>query len=191
MSEDRFSRLKAFATRSLTRQATVYGAVSALALGLDVGVFILLTRWGLMASIAAVIGYMAGLVAHFLLSVRLVFDTDGTDRSGAILFARFAASGLAGLAITATIVALVADLAGFAPILAKTVAVVTSFLAVFLLRRTIVFARAPFPSALRGSTTVAAGERPPRLAECAWDRLPLDRAVASEASDEAAARRHG
>lgn len=185
MNEDRFSRLKAFATRSLVRQATVYGAVSALALGLDVAVFLMLTRWGLMASVAAVFGYAVGLVAHFLLSTRFVFDTSATGRSAVSLFGRFAASGLSGLAITAAVVAVVADLAGAAPVLAKTIAVVTSFVAVFLLRRTIVFAKAPDP------TATSAEYEGPWPAECRGHRLPLDCAIPDDAAGNARAARHG
>lgn len=136
------SSLRTFAARGLARQAVAYGMISALALGLDVAVFLLLANWGSMASISAIAGYVVGLIAHFLLSVRFVFDAGATGRSGTELFARFALSGLAGLVLTAAIVALLADLAGLAPILAKIAAVITSFSVVLLLRRTVVFARA-------------------------------------------------
>lgn len=122
-------------------QLSRYTLVSAVALGLDFLVFLMLTHGaGLKASTAGAIGYSAGLLLHFALSSRFVFDARATDKSRVRLFAEFAASGLVGIAITSIVIALTVDVAGLVPVVGKACAVVVSFASVFVLRRTIVFA---------------------------------------------------
>lgn len=124
-------------------QLSRYTLVSAVALGLDFLIFLMLTHGAaLKASSAGAIGYTAGLLLHFALSSRFVFDTRATAKSRARLLAEFAASGLVGIAITAVVIALAVDVAGLPPVVGKACAVVVSFASVFVLRRTIVFATA-------------------------------------------------
>lgn len=157
MSDRAASGPRAVAAGGLTRQALLYSASSSFALGVDVATFLSLAAWGMMASVAAVVGYSVGLVAHFLLSVRMVFDAAATGRSGLDLFARFAVSGVIGLVLTTAIVALLADVAGAAPIVAKASAVLTSFTLVFVLRRSVVFSRADDRRSIRSRDDGAAG----------------------------------
>ena len=136
--------LEAFLPRpvaGMLSQLSRYTLVSAVALGLDVGVFMALAHGaGFKASAAGIVGYTAGLALHFLLSSRFVFDTGASAKSKVRLFAEFVLSGLVGLAITAVVIAAATDLAGLPPVVGKGAAVVVSFASVFVLRRTIVFA---------------------------------------------------
>lgn len=126
---------------ALAPQFSRYVVVSVLALGLDFSVFLLLTHTaGVKASLAGVTGYGMGLALHFVLSTRFVFERRGLDKSQRRLLAEFALSGLVGVVLTWSIIALVVDVAGFYPVVGKVLAVGLSFVAVYLLRRSIVFA---------------------------------------------------
>ena len=111
------------------------------ALAVDMGSFLLLLAAGLAATPAAALGYCAGIIVHWLLSSRTVFH-DGVLAKGAGRGRQkllFIGSALVGLALTTLIVA-VGEHAGIDPRLAKIVAVGTSFVATYLLRKVVVFA---------------------------------------------------
>ena len=136
----RFAALPA-GLRRFGGESLRYLAVSALALGFDVAIYASLIAIGIMATAAGAAGYLMGIFVHYMLSARWVFpDAAGTRRTGPT-FAKFVLSALIGLAATTTIIDVLTrnHLAGaFA---AKAAAVVTSYVLVFLLRRTYVFAR--------------------------------------------------
>jgi putative flippase GtrA len=148
--DDRFVALGAGAVRAVTgrdlpmgswlRQFGLYAVVSAVALLVDGALFLGLLATQVQGVVAAVIGYLAGLVIHFGLSTRCVFDGDRTGKTRPRLFGEFAASGLVGLVITAVTVMVALDGFGMGPLPAKALAIGFSFLAVFLLRRQVVFA---------------------------------------------------
>jgi putative flippase GtrA len=117
-----------------------YVAASALALGVDMGSFLLLLQLAVPAAPAAALGYGLGIVAHWLLSSRTVFADSVASRGAERTRqkAMFVGSALIGLAITTAIVGL-ADLAGLDPRLAKLLAVAVSFTTTWLLREKIVF----------------------------------------------------
>lgn len=117
-----------------------YVAVSAGALGVDMGVYLAGLHIGIAAAFAAAIGYMFGVAMHWILSSRLVFD-DVAERGlrRTKQKALFLTSALIGLGITVLIVG-GATRFGFDPRLAKLVAIAVSFQTTYLLRRTIVFA---------------------------------------------------
>jgi putative flippase GtrA len=130
-------------TQSLLRllpQLSHYTMVSAAALAVDLSLFWSLTQSGMRASIAGIIGYMAGMIMHYLLSVRFVFDVSGQEKSTARRFGEFAVSGVVGLAITWSIIKLVSEGLGFPPLIGKVAAIGVSFVSVYLIRRGIVFA---------------------------------------------------
>ena len=136
------ARLPSWATfvLGLLPQLSRYTLVSAVALGIDMGLFLVLARGaGVKPAIAGVAGYCAGLVLHFILSTRFVFDARASQKSPSRLFGEFAATGLVGVAITWAVIAAATDVAHLPDIAAKAAAVATSFVAVFLLRRTLVF----------------------------------------------------
>jgi len=121
-------------------QLSRYSLVSALALSLDFTVFLSLTVSAVTPALAGVIGYALGLGLHYLLSTRFVFNAQVTDKLHARLFSEFALSGIVGIGITAFIIALATREAGLSAPLSKGLAALASFLVVFALRRTVVFA---------------------------------------------------
>ena len=110
------------------------------ALAVDVGSFLAFMAIGVAAAPASAIGYSLGVLAHWLMSSRAVFqDTvaeGGVERTKQK--ALFVVSALVGLALTTVIVG-AGDYAGGDPRLAKLVAIVVSFTATWLLRSKIVF----------------------------------------------------
>lgn len=131
---------KALASQTLLLQLARYGFVSVAALGCDFGVFLALTKAGTMPAVAGMVGYTIGLVLHYFLSTVLVFDTAASQKTRARLFTEFAVSGGAGLVLTAAIITLMTHRLHAAPVVAKITAVAVSFVVVFLLRRSVVFA---------------------------------------------------
>lgn len=123
-----------------------YLAASALALGIDLGTFLALLSLGLEAAIAAAVGYTLGIVAHWVVSSRVVF-ADGVAQRGPERNrqkALFIGSALAGLALTTAIVGLGTRM-GLDPRLAKLAAIVASFMLTWLLRERVVFKVARTP----------------------------------------------
>ncbi len=131
----------AFRFLGVMTQLSRYTVVSALALGLDIVIYMALVGWGLMAALAGVVGYSVGMILHYALSCRFVFKREMTAKTETRLFTEFAASGVAGLMLmlTAVMIALAHNVMGLTPFIAKLIAVVVSFSAVFVLRRSVVF----------------------------------------------------
>ena len=125
---------------ALMPQISRYAVVSALALALDFSVFLALNGALGQPTLAGVLGYGCGILLHYHLSRRFVFDAARSQKSSQRMFSEFVASGLIGLAATAGVIAVATGFFGVAPILAKVLAAGASFLGVFLIRRTIVFA---------------------------------------------------
>lgn len=118
-----------------------YVMASALALGVDLGLFVMLLNMGMPPVPASAAGYAFGLLIHWMASVRLVFAQQplpfvSRRRRQKLLFV---ASAFIGLAITGTIVGLGSHL-GLDPRLAKLGAIAISFQTTYILRRTVVFA---------------------------------------------------
>lgn len=118
-----------------------YIAASAAALSVDFALFMAALSLGVPPTLAAAIGYMAGIVCHWLISSRIVFvgrlAKIGADRWQQQVL--FVGSAAVGLGITMAIVG-VGSSYGLDPRIAKAVAIVVSFQAAYLLRRKIVFA---------------------------------------------------
>jgi putative flippase GtrA len=114
---------------------------------------------GAWAPLAGVLGYAAGTVLHYLLSVRFVFDARATDKAHARLFGEFAVTGLSGMAATAIVIAAATDLAGLSALPAKVMAAGVSFLLVFGLRRSVVFSARAVP----GEASEACSRRLPNV----------------------------
>ena len=120
-----------------------YIVASAIALGIDLGSFLIMLSLGTMAVAASAASYTLGILVHWLISSRKVFaDTvaaRGIERT--TQKALFVVSALAGLALTTAIVG-AADLAGLDPRLAKLFAVAASFALTWLLRSKVIFRHA-------------------------------------------------
>ena len=117
-----------------------YVCASVGALAVDVGSFLALMSLGVMAAPASALGYSLGILAHWLMSSRAVFQD--SVASGGVARTRqkalFVISALIGLALTTAIVG-VGDWSGIDPRLAKAAAIVVSFLVTWLIRSRIVF----------------------------------------------------
>lgn len=124
----------------LMPELSYYTIVSIIALGVDLVVFNGLVLGDMRPALAGVAGYAIGMVVHYLLSSRYVFDTSGSDKTNVRRFGEFALSGAVGLAITWALIHLATDVAHLPAMVGKIAAVGTSFIVVFLLRRGIVFA---------------------------------------------------
>jgi putative flippase GtrA len=125
-------------------QLSRYSVASALALALDFAVYLTLTGSAVPPPVAGVVGYALGTALHFLLSTRFVFDARATDKVHARLLGEFALSGIAGIGITALVIALATEAAGLAALPAKVLAAGASFIIVFGLRRAVVFSPRSF-----------------------------------------------
>lgn len=110
------------------------------ALAVDFGSFLALMALGVMTVPAAALGYSLGILAHWLMSSRAVFQdrvaSSGTARSQQK--ALFVISALVGLALTTAIVGL-GDRAGLDPRAAKLVAIGVSFVVTWVIRSKVVF----------------------------------------------------
>jgi putative flippase GtrA len=124
----------------LMPELSYYTLVSIAALGVDLVIFNGLALGGMRPAVAGAIGYLVGMIVHYLLSARFVFDVTNADKGNARRFAEFALSGAIGLAITWGLIHLATDVCHLPAMAGKIAAVGTSFIVVFLLRRGIVFA---------------------------------------------------
>lgn len=108
----------------------------------DLGAFLLLYSQGLLAGLAAAIGYACGTLVHWLASSRYVFpdrlSQPGIRRGGQQVL--FVVSALVGLGLTTLIVG-TAQAGGSDPRIAKLFAMAVSFATVWLIRLTLVFRR--------------------------------------------------
>jgi putative flippase GtrA len=127
----------------LLPEFSAYTVASTLALGTDVTSYFMLIVAGWPVFAAGVTGYTMGMLVHFVLSRRFVFDRAACAKSEPRLLGEFALSSLAGLAVTATVIATATSVFAAGPATAKLSAVVMSFFAVYAIRRMVVFAASP------------------------------------------------
>ncbi len=119
-----------------------YVGVSVAALAVDFAVYAGLLTVARFAFIAALGGYAAGVLLHYLLSSRIVFSKHFHRRgivAEASTIAKFFAAGASGLLVTVAVVGVLADVVGVHPLIAKLVASGCSFAIVFLNLRLFVF----------------------------------------------------
>jgi putative flippase GtrA len=127
------------AWRGHAREGIRYFAASALALGVDFGVFLGLIRLaGVHYLAAAPIGFALGLVVIYALSIRWVFQQRRMKDARAE-FALFAVLGLAGLGLNQLIIYAGVELAGLPDWLAKFVSAGTVFCFNFASRKFLLF----------------------------------------------------
>lgn len=116
-----------------------YTLASLCALCVDMMLFLALSHFGMPPVVAAFCGYSAGLVVHWMLSIRFVFMNDGKGTHGQRL--AFIVSAVLGLGITMGTVSTLCSM-GMSPALAKMLAIPASFLTVYMIRRYGIFSRA-------------------------------------------------
>jgi putative flippase GtrA len=137
-SQDAWRRL----TQLLTRKRVSYVAISVLALGCDVALYSWNVANGQNHTFAAALGYVAGLIVHFILSRRVVFQSTADGQAGITEALGFILSGFVGLAITACAMFVSTEILDLGTLVAKAVAVALSFVGVYLLRSRIIFKEA-------------------------------------------------
>ncbi len=118
---------------------TRYLLASVVSLAFDMALFMMLVALTTDATWASALGYSAGIVVHWMISASFVFP--GKTRQGLakqMQQAGFVGSALVGLAVTVGIVELATD-AGAVPLFAKILAVGTSFLVTYAIRKYGVF----------------------------------------------------
>jgi putative flippase GtrA len=114
-----------------------YLLASLCALSGDMLLFLALLRLEIPPAAAGAVGYIGGLLLHWLISVRFVFTSVRRPTHGQRL--GFAMSAGVGLAITTGLIGALGA-AGLAPALAKLFAIPVSFLSVYAIRKYGVFA---------------------------------------------------
>lgn len=117
-----------------------YVAASGVALCVDFALFMGGLSLHVLPAVAAAVGYLGGLVCHWLISTRFVF-ADRVAATGPQRWqqqALFAGSAFVGLALTMAIVGSFAAY-GLDPRLGKVAAIAVSFQATYMLRRKVVF----------------------------------------------------
>jgi putative flippase GtrA len=116
-----------------------YLLASICALTSDFAIFLALDHGGAAPMVAALGGYASGLIVHWVISIRFVFDLAGgpthAQRIG------FVVSALIGMSITLALVGALSAI-GMAPAIAKLLSVPVSFLSVYAIRKYGIFARA-------------------------------------------------
>lgn len=125
------------------RQLTIfrYVIVSVGALAVDMGTFLMLLKGGMNSTLAAALGYTIGIVAHWTLSSRKVFQDRVSERGTKERTqqkAMFVMSALIGLAMTIGIVG-AGDALGLDPRIAKVIAIGVSFMLTYVLRNIVIF----------------------------------------------------
>lgn len=125
------------------RQFLGYFVASVGALAVDMGSFLLLLETALPAGLCAAIAYTLGIVAHWILLSRSVFEsgTHAPGKARTVQKAVFLFTTWGGLALTTAIVS-AADALGADVRLSKGVAVVFSFVLNYFIRKHFVFTAA-------------------------------------------------
>ncbi|MEC3912675.1 GtrA family protein [Sphingobium sp. CR2-8] len=116
-----------------------YLLASICALASDLSLFLTLDHGGASPAIATLGGYAIGLVVHWVISTRFVFDLQNGPTHAQRL--GFVVSAAVGMGITLALVTLLSAV-GMAPAIAKLLSVPVSFLSVYAIRKYGIFARA-------------------------------------------------
>jgi putative flippase GtrA len=122
-----------------------YGIVSVGALAVDLGIFLALLQSGMLSALAAAIGYAVGILAHWMLSSRKVFQdrvSDRGTRERTQQKAMFVVSALLGLVLTMAVVG-AGEMLGVDPRIAKVFAIGLSFILTYMLRNVVIFRMSP------------------------------------------------
>ena len=118
-----------------------YIAASGVSLAVDFAIFMSALWVGVPPAAAAATGYLAGVVCHWLISIRAVFAGRVAEKPADRLQQQilFLGSALVGLGVTTAIVGM-GSRWGVYPLVAKILATGVSFQITYLLRKKVVFA---------------------------------------------------
>ena len=92
-----------------------------------------------MPVVASTIGHAVAFSLNYVLSRRFVFLTGGAQKGERRLFAEFMATGILGLVLTAAVTAAGIYGLGLSPIVAKTMAMLLTFVTLYIIRSRLVF----------------------------------------------------
>jgi putative flippase GtrA len=124
---------------SRLRRLLRYTGVNLVTVTLDYGIFLSLTHVYNIPITASIVAYSFALVLNYDLSRRFVFGSDGSHKSEQRLAFEFLITGLLGLVLTAVATAVGIHAFGFAPVWAKTIAVLICFVTLYVIRSKLVF----------------------------------------------------
>ncbi len=127
-----------------------YFVASAIALGVDTGLYALGLRLHFGYPLAAILGFLGGLAVAYLISIRWAFRTRRLGNAR-IEFVVFAAIGVLGLLLTESLLWLQIDVLAFGPLPAKLAASCGVFLFNFGARKFVLFKAVPAGRALATS----------------------------------------
>jgi putative flippase GtrA len=127
-----------------------YFVASAIALGVDTGLYALGLRLHFGYPLAAILGFLGGLAVAYLISVRWAFRTRRLGNAR-IEFVVFAAIGVLGLLLTESLLWLQIDVLAFGPLPAKLAASCGVFFFNFGARKFVLFKALPAGRALATS----------------------------------------
>ncbi len=123
----------------MKKEFLLYAVVSALALAVDLVIlYFATTRFALEGYVAAALAYAIGLAVHYLLSVRYVFVYRRMASRRRTEVVVYAVTGLVGVLLSAGIV-YAGEMLAQPLAVSKLVAVATSFMAVFIIRKITLF----------------------------------------------------
>lgn len=128
-------------TNNIIIQFFRYGIVGGLAFVVDFGLLWILTEYaGLHYLLSATVGFIAGLIVNYLISVRWVFTASAAQRAASpglrrIEFICYALIGVVGLGLNSLILWLSTDVLGIYYLGSKLISTVLVFIWNFLARR--------------------------------------------------------
>lgn len=122
------------------RRLLRYIGVNMASVALDYAIFLSLLPVLGMPVLASTIGHAAAFSLNYVLSRSLVFFDDGAHKGQRRLFAEFMATGVFGIALTASVTAAGLYVLALSPIVAKTMAMLLTFVTLYIIRSRLVFA---------------------------------------------------
>lgn len=121
------------------RRLVRYTGVNLGSLVVDYAIFLFLLPLTGLPVVASTIGHAAAFSLNYALSRTFVFQGEGSQKGQRRLVIEFMATGLLGLALTAAGTAIALYGFGFSPIVAKTMAMLVTFVTLYIIRSRLVF----------------------------------------------------
>lgn len=138
-SAQRQSEARAPALPDRVRRLLRYTGVNIVSVMVDYAIFLSLMPLLGMPVVASTIGHAVAFSLNYVLSRRLVFLTGGAQKGERRLFAEFMVTGILGLVLTAAVTAAGIYGLGLSPIVAKTMAMLLTFVTLYIIRSRLVF----------------------------------------------------
>lgn len=121
------------------RRLLRYTGVNIVSLAVDYAIFLSLLPLTGMPVVASTAGHAVGFSLNYALSRTFVFRGQGAQKGERRLVLEFLATGLLGLALTAAGTAIAIYGLGFSPIVGKTMAMLVTFVTLYVIRSRLVF----------------------------------------------------